>query len=358
MNIKQLLADVTAHDGASDIFIIAGLPITYKAKGQQTHLDMPSMVPADTLEIAQQVYGLANRDPAILLDPKGDDDFSFMIPSMGRFRANVFHQRNSIALVIRIIFFGIPNPATLGIPEEVLRVASFTKGVVLVTGADGSGKSTLLSCLIDRINSTREGHIITIEDPIEFIHRHNRCIVSQREIGSDVTGFDRALRSAARESADTILLSEMHDRETIQNVLMAAESGKLLLSSMQTLNTASTIDRIIEEFPETAQQQVRVSLGIVLRAVISEQLVPTVDGDLVPAFEVMIVDTTIRNLIREAKTYQIDDRIATGTNQGMVTMDQSLFDLCEKGRIAVDIALQHSIHYEALRDKLAIEKLL
>jgi twitching motility protein PilT len=358
MNIQQLLNDVTAHDGASDIFIIAGLPITYKAKGRQSSLDTNRLIPTDTLEIAQQVYGLANRDPTILFDLKGDDDFSFMIPSLGRFRANVFHQRNSVALVIRIIFFGIPDPTTLGIPEEVLRIASFTKGLVLVTGTTGSGKSTLLSCLIDRINSTREGHIVTIEDPIEFIHHHNRCIVSQREIGSDVTDFDKALRSAVRESADTILLGEMRDKKTIQNALRAAESGKLLLSSLQTICTSSTIDRIIEEFPEAAQQQIRVSLGIVLRAIISEQLVPAVDGELVPAFEVMIANTAIRNLIREAKTYQIDSSISAGTDQGMITMDQSLFRLCKKGRITSDVALQHSIHYEALRRKLTVEKLL
>lgn len=344
---------VKAH--ASDVFVLAGMPISYRADGRQERLDETVLMPQDTKRFACAVYGLAGRDfEAFLANVNHDDDFSFALPGVGRFRANAFRQRGSLGMVVRVIPFGLPNPEKLGIPEEVLSCADFQKGLVLVTGPAGAGKTTTLACIIDRVNHTRTGHIVTMEDPIEYVHRHERCIVTQREVPTDVATYAEALRSAMRESPDVLLLGEMRDAETISTAVTAGEMAQLVFSTLHTTGAASTVDRIIDAFPPSQQRQIRIQLSMSLQAVVSEQLVPTVDGGIVPAFEVMRVNRAIRNLIREEKTHQIDSVIASSAAQGMHTMDQSLFGLVQEGRIEKDTALQFSIHQEALKRRFEV----
>ena len=338
---------------ASDIFIIAGLPLTYEADGRQNRVGDEPLRPIDTDGLVRAIYALANRS----MEPfeashNRDDDFSFAVPGVGRFRVNVFRQRGSLAAVIRVIPFTLPQPDDFNISPEVMRCADFQKGLVLVTGPAGPGKSTTLACIIDKLNHERSGHIITMEDPIEYVHRHDRCIVTQREIPTDVATYAEALRSAMREAPDIMLLGEMRDQETIGTAVTAAEMAQLLFSTLHTTGAANTIDRIIDAFPANQQRQIRIQLSMVLQAVVSQQLVPTVDGGLVPAFEIMVANTAIRNLIREEKTHQMDSVIAAGGAEGMRTMDQSLYELVVAGRVAPEVALQCSIHQEALAKRL------
>ena len=228
---------------------------------------------------------------------------------------------------------------------------------MLVTGPAGAGKSTTLACIIDRLNHERSGHIITMEDPIEYVHKHGTCIVTQREVPTDVATYSEALRSAMRESPDVILLGEMRDQDTIGTAVTAAEMAQLLFSTLHTTGAAGTVDRIIDAFPASQQRQIRIQLSMVLQAIVSQQLVPTVDGGTAPAFEIMITNTAIRNLIREEKTHQLDSAIASGGAEGMRTMDQSLFDLVKSGRVAKEMALQYSIHQEALEKRFETEGL-
>lgn len=350
MEVRQMLQQAL-DCGASDIFIIAGLPLTYKVNGRQRRCG-ERLMPADTEAALRAIYALAGRDDARLRQSDADDDFSFAIPQMGRFRANVLHQRGTLAAVLRVIRFGLPDPAALGIPPQVLDIARARKGLVLVTGPAGNGKSTTLACLIDRINREREAHIITMEDPIEYIHRHDRSIVTQREIGSDSPSYVSALRSALRESPDVILLGEMRDLETTEVAMTAAETGQLLFSTLHTTGAANTVDRIVDVFPAGQQAQVRIQLSMVLQAVVSQQLVPTVDGGQTAVFEVMKSNTAIRNLIREAKTHQLDAAIQAGVAEGMCTMDDSLCRLYAAGRISQDTALTYCLRYDSTRRKL------
>ena len=344
--------------GASDIFVVAGLPLTYKVRGeQQRETADGAFTPEKTEAFAAEIYRLAAREPHCLNGSATDDDFSFSLSGTGRFRVNLFRQRGSIAAVVRVIRFGLPTAEEAHIPPEVMRAAQMKKGIVLVTGSAGSGKSTTLACIINEINRTRAGHILTLEDPVEYIHRHDKCIVSQREIGCDCPSYVAALRSALRESPDVILLGEMRDKETMEVAMTAAETGQLLLSSLHTTGAANTMDRIIDAFPASQQRQIRIQLSMVLQAIVSQQLVPTVDGGTAPAFEIMITNTAIRNLIREEKTHQLDSAIASGGAEGMRTMDQSLFDLVKSGRVAKEMALQYSIHQEALEKRFETEGL-
>ena len=240
----------------------------------------------------------------------------------------------------------------------MLRLAKLQKGLVLVTGPASSGKSTTLACIVDRMNHERTGHIVTLEDPIEYVHRHGTCIVTQREIPTDVATYGEALKSALRQSPDVILLGEMRDPETTAIAMTAAETAQLLFSTLHTTSAAGTVDRIVDNFPAEQQHQIRIQLSLVLQAIVSQQLVPTVDGEQVPVFEIMITNPAIRNLIRERKTHQIDSVIAAGGAVGMRTMDQSLFELAKAGRITPEVALQFSAHEEALERRLQLEGLL
>ena len=349
-NIPEFLSQAAAEH-ASDIFIVAGRPLSFKVRG---HVEAfgDRLMPADTARMIREVYQLAdNRHIEHFLET-GDDDFSFSIPGVSRFRVNAYRQRSSLASVIRVISFDLPKPDELNIPPVVMDIADFTKGMVLVTGPAGSGKSTTMACLIDRINRSREGHIITLEDPIEYLHRHDRCIVSQREILTDSSSYLVSLRATLRQSPDVILLGEMRDYETIQTAMTAAETGHLLLSSLHTIGAASTISRIIDVFEPVQQRQIAIQLSMVLQAVVSQQLVPDVDGKTIPVFEVMILTPAIRNMIRDDKVHQIDGVIASSAQDQMISMDQSLLNLAKKGRITKETALRYATNRDIMKRKL------
>lgn len=352
MEIQEILRQGIAHQ-ASDIFVVAGLPITFKTEGKQVRMEEGGkLYPPQTEQVIKSVYALAHRDPERIARYDGDDDFSFSLNGVGRFRVNVFHQRGSLAAVIRVIQFALPSAEKLGIIPTVMAVAQYKKGIVLVTGPAGSGKTTTLACILDTINQTRSGHILTLEDPVEYIHPHKRCIVSQREIYSDCVNYVSALRSALRESPDVILVGEMRDVETMEVAMTAAETGQLLFSSLHTIGAAHTVDRIVDAFPANQQAQIRVQLSMVLQAVISQQLVPTREGKLTPVFEVMYVNMAIRNLIRESKTYQIPAAIQGGSAVGMQTMDGSLLELFREGRITKETALTYCMNHETMKKRL------
>ena len=358
MQLEPLLKRMI-DEKASDIFVVAGMPLTFQASGNYMRLGDDGLRPEHTKEVVESIYRLADRDIRNLEDNGNhDEDFSFAIGGIGRFRANIFRQRGSYSAVIRVIPFGLPDPADFGITEDVLSLSRLTKGLVLVTGPAGSGKTTTLTCIIDRLNHERTGHIITMEDPIEYVHHHGTCIVTQREIPTDVATYAEALRSALRQAPDVILLGEMRDAETVATAMTAAEMAQLLFSTLHTTSAAGTVDRIVDTFPAVQQRQVRIQLSLVLQAIVCQQLVPTVDGKVTPAFEVMRSNPAIRNLIREEKTHQIDSVIAAGGAQGMRTMDQSLFKLAKEGRITPETALRFSIHEEALERHLQHEGLI
>ena len=310
------------------------------------------LMPDQTENLLRTIYGLAeNRDISRLMET-GDDDFSFSIPGVSRFRVNAYKQRGSLAAVIRVIAFRLPDPAELSIPEDVMNISDYTRGMVLVTGSAGSGKSTTMACLIDRINHTREGHIITLEDPLEYLHRHDRCIVSQREICTDTESYLTSLRATLRQSPDVILLGEMRDHETIQTAMTAAETGHLVLSSLHTLGAANTIERIMDVFEPSQQHQIALQLSMVLQAVISQQLIPDVDGRNIPVFEIMRLTPAIRNMIRDNKVHQIEGVISTSGQEQMRSMDQSLLELYKKGRITRDTALKYALNADMLKRRL------
>lgn len=340
-----------AEQHASDIFIVAGLPLSTKIDGKLSYHG-ERLMPKDTAAIINQLYQLAEgRDIEPFLK-NGDDDFSFSIAGLSRFRVNTYRQRSSLAAVIRAISFELPHPEQLNIPMEVMENADFTKGMVLVTGPAGSGKSTTMACLVDRINNTREGHIITLEDPLEYLHRHKKCIVSQREICTDTDSYLTSLRAALRQSPDVILLGEMRDYETIQTAMTAAETGHLVLSSLHTIGAANTIGRIMDVFEPNQQHQIAIQLSMVLKAVISQQLVPDVNGHAIPAFEVMRLTPAIQNMIRDNKVHQIDGVIYSSSQYQMRSMDQSLLELYQKKKITKETALKYATNPDMLKRKL------
>lgn len=348
--IPEYLSYATTNH-ASDIFIIAGRPLSFKIDGKLTSHG-ERLVPDDTENLLRHIYQMANgRNFDHFLDT-GDDDFSFSIPGLSRFRVNTYRQRGSLAAVIRVIAFELPDPDVLNIPEDVMSAADFSKGMVLVTGPAGSGKSTTLACIIDRINHSREGHIITLEDPLEYLHRHDKCIVSQREICTDTESYLVSLRATLRQSPDVILLGEMRDYETIQTAMTAAETGHLVLSSLHTTGAANTIGRIVDVFEPAQQRQISIQLSMVLQAVISQQLVPDVNGHTIPVFEVMRLNPAIRNMIRDNKVHQIDGVIASSAHEHMRSMDQSLLELYKQKKITKETALNFASNADMLKRKL------
>lgn len=351
MNITEILQKAVAEK-ASDIFIVAGLPVSLRKNGIISRLDETRLLPPDTEELISQIYSMAgNRELAIVSDG-GDDDFSFAVPGLSRFRVSAYKQRSALSAVIRIITFDLPDYSELGIPDTIINMGNGSGGMVLVTGPAGSGKSTTLACIIDHINKTRDKHIITLEDPLEYLHRHNRSIVSQREINVDTENYVTALRAALRQSPDVILLGEMRDYETISIAMTAAETGHMLFSTLHTIGAANTIDRIIDVFPANQQRQVAVQLSMVLSAVVSQQLLPAVDGGVVPAFEIMTVNPAIRNMIRDNKIPQIEGLLYSSSKEDMISMDSSILKLYQEGRITRETALLYATNPEMLERKL------
>lgn len=348
MTLEEILKSAIAQN-ASDIFLVAGCPVGFKMNGSLVRQGDEILKPEQTLSYVEGIYALAKRGEMARHIEEGDDDFSFSLPGEGRFRVNLYKQRGSLAVIMRVVHFNLPDYKKLGIPETVMDLSRKTGGLVLVTGPAGSGKSTTLACLIDRINSTREGHVMTLEDPIEFLHRHNRCIVSQREISIDTKDYVTGLKSALRQSPDVIFIGEMRDAETINIAITAAETGHLVLSTLHTLGAANAIDRIIDAFPPGQQTQVRVQLSMVLQAVVSQQLVQGKEGGRVPAFEIMTATNAVKNLIRESKMHQLESIMYSGMAQGMKTMDSSLVELWKQGKITRETALLHSFNYDAMK---------
>ena len=319
--------------------MIAGGCVSEKVEGRICAISEEKVLPPETERLITGIYEMAGRDMG-RYQTTGDDDFSFAVPGLARFRVNAYRQRGSLAAVVRVVSFSIPDWKSLHIPENVMNLADTPHGMVLITGTAGSGKSTTQACIIDRINHTREGHIITLEDPIEYLHRDQKSIISQREIAVDTEDYLSALRACLRQAPDVILLGEMRDHETIRTAMTAAETGHLLIATLHTRGAVNTVDRIIDAFPPEQQAQIRVQLSMVLRTVVFQQLLPDTAGGLVPAYEIMHVNTAVRNMIRDNKTHQIDNAIAAGGAEGMVAMDQSILALYQAGRIKREIALE------------------
>ncbi len=349
--IQDILKQAVEQN-ASDIFMIPGIPISMKVHGQIRPMNDERIFPDVMDQLITEIYEISGHRKMDTILTIGDDDFSFALPGLSRFRASIMKQRGSLGAIIRIVRFDLPRPEMLGIPESVLRISQLKKGLVLVTGAAGSGKSTTLACVIDKINHERGAHIITLEDPIEYLHRHDKSVVTQREVGQDTESYVNGLRAALRQAPDVILLGEMRDFETIRIAMTAAETGHLVISTLHTVGAANTIDRIVDVFPPDGQQQVRVQLSMVLQAVISQQLLATTDGKLVPAFEIMYLNNAIRNMIRENKIHQIDNVIATGMSEGMMSMNNSLLALYNQRRIDKETCINFSTDPDQMRMRL------
>lgn len=346
MNIVGLL-NLGTERKASDIHITVGIPPVLRIDGNLIALEKESLKPQDTKAL---VYEILSESLIQELEEEGEVDVSFSNPGIGRYRVNAYKQRGSYGMVLRIIPLEIPSMVELGLPPVVKDLAKLPRGLILVTGPTGSGKSTTLASMIDLINKERNCHILTLEDPIEYLHKHSKSIVNQREIGTDSKSFANSLRSALRQDPDVILVGEMRDLETISIALTAAETGHLVLSTLHTVGSAKAIDRIIDVFPPHQQQQIRVQFASVIQGIISQQLLPKADGDgRIAAFEVMIATPAIRNLIREEKNYQIDTAIQTGAKYQMQTMDGALLDLYKKGFITKETALMQAVNPENIK---------
>ena len=349
IDMKELLA-FAVEQNASDIHIAVGIPPKLRINGRLTEVELPAMTPADAAEAIGST--MHDRHKQILKE-RGEVDFSFASPETGRFRVNVFMDRGNMAAAYRKVDTIIPRPDQLGIPEAVVQLYKKKRGLVLVTGPTGSGKSTTLASIINKANENLTDHIITLEDPIEYIHKHKKSVVNQREVGMDTLSYANALRAALREDPDIILVGEMRDLETISTAITAAETGHLVFSTLHTIGAAATIDRVIDVFPPHQQQQIRVQLANVLISVISQSLIPTRDGKgRVAAFEIMHTTPAIQNLIRENKTHQISSSIQTSKNMGMITMDDAIYKLYNDGKIDSTQALEFAQEPDQLRKKL------
>ncbi|MBE0451391.1 MAG: type IV pilus twitching motility protein PilT [Clostridia bacterium] len=324
MNLFELLS-IAVKAGASDLHLTVASPPIMRVNGKLIRMMNDNLTPDDTLRIIQEIL---KPEQIVVFEERGELDLSYSHPGLGRFRVNVFKQRGSYGMALRVVALSIPSMESLKLPPILKELAKKQRGLILVTGPTGSGKSTTLAAMIDYMNQNRNEHILTIEDPIEYLHKHDKSIVNQREIGHDSQSFANALRAALRQDPDIILVGEMRDLETIATAITAAETGHLVLSTLHTIGAAKTVDRIIDVFPPHQQQQIRIQLASVIEAVISQQILPKADGSgRVAAFEVMTANTAVRNLVREGKTHQIQTVIQTGSIAGMQTMDASLLDL-------------------------------
>ncbi len=332
---------------ASDLHLTPGSPPMVRERGALRPLDYPELSSQETREV---VYSVLSNDQRQRLETDWQVDLSYSIPNRARFRVNAYFQRASVGAAFRLIPNEMPELEELGLPPVLLDFTRKPRGFVLVTGPTGSGKSTTLAAMVDRINRDRHEHIMTIEDPIEFLHRHRNCIVNQRELGSDAHSFALALKAALRQDPDVILVGEMRDLETIATALTAAETGHLVFATLHTQDTAQTVDRIVDVFPPTQQQQVRVQLSVALQGIVTQQLLPTADGrGRVCAAEILVPTPGVRNLIRDGKTHQIYSALQTGGSHGMQTMDASLAELVRAGKIGRELAEARASSPDELR---------
>lgn len=342
--LNNLLESTIKHN-ASDLHLSVGVPPTVRINGQLTRIFTEKLTPQDTESYAKEIL----KDLYEEYSQKGEIDTSFSASGIGRFRVNVFKQRGSTSISLRVVNLKTPTLNSLKFPEVIKELTNKKRGLVLVTGATGSGKSTTLAAMINEINLNHASHIITLEDPIEFLHKHNKSIIDQREIGRDTLNYKSALKAALREDPDVILVGEIRDLESISIALTAAETGHLVLSTLHTISAAKTIERIINVFPPHQQQQIRMQLATVTEGIISQQLIPRVDGEgRIAALEVMIGTNAVKNLIREGKTYQIESCMQTGAKYGMKTMDMSLSELYKRGLISYESAINYAVDKELL----------
>ena len=349
-SIDELLGVMVEHN-ASDLHLAAGSPPVIRVNGRLQRVPgLDKLVPEDTRTI---VYRILSTEQQKTLETRRQIDFSYEIPGVARFRVNAYFQRTSVGAAFRLVPAEIKSLEQLALPERLYELADMARGLILVTGPTGSGKSTTLAALLDHINQSRHEHILTIEDPIEFLHKHKSCIVNQREIGFDATTFADSLRSALRQDPDVILVGEMRDLETIGTALTAAETGHLVFATLHTQSAPQTIDRIIDVFPAGQQDQVRAQLAGTLQGIVTQNLVPTADGNgRVPALEILMPDDAVRNLIRQAKIEQVYSVMQTSSSRGMQTMEQSLADLAMRRVITSDIAFSRSTRPEQLQGLL------
>jgi twitching motility protein PilT len=336
---------------ASDLHLTAGSEPVVRINGSLERLEnYDRLTPKDTLAL---LYRILSTDQQKQLETNRQLDLSYSVPGVARFRVNVYSQRESLAAAFRLIPTAIKTLDDLGLPASLYDLCSKPRGIVLVTGPTGSGKSTTLAAMIDRINATRSDHVITIEDPIEFLHRHQRCIVNQREIGTDATSFADGLRGALRQDPDVVLLGEMRDLETIATALTAAETGHLVFATVHTQDAPSTVNRLIDVFPAAQQDQIRMQIAATLQGVVTQTLLPTADGQgRVPAVEILLPDDAVRNLIRQGKVEQVYSIMQTSTGRGMQTMEQALGDLVRRGVVTFEIALSLSSRPDQLKGLL------
>jgi twitching motility protein PilT len=338
--IDDLLETMVAL-GASDLHVTVGSHPVIRVNGHLARLDQFPRLSADDSQ--RVLYRILSTEQQKHLEINRQIDVSYSIPGLARFRVNVYFQRESLGGAFRMIPAELKTLEDLGLPTQLHELSRKPRGLVLVTGPTGSGKSTTLAAVVDEINRTRDDHIMTIEDPIEFLHRHKRCIVNQREIGPDATSFAEALRGALRQDPDVILLGEMRDLETISTAITAAETGHLVFATLHTQDAPSTIDRLIDVFPAAQQEQIRVQLAATIQGIVTQTLVPTVDGKgRVAALEILLPDDAVRNLIRQSKVEQIYSVMQTNTGRGMQTLEQALVDLVTRGVITQDVALSRS----------------
>ena len=346
MEVREYLERAVSNQ-ASDLFFVAGGPAYEKVEGCLRPIDEVRLTPPDTERLISALYDLGQRPMENYLK-HGDDDFSLALFGLARFRINTYRQRGSMAAVIRVVSFDIPDWEKLGIPKQVMDIADAGEGMILVTGTAGSGKSTTQACIIDRINRTHSGHIITLEDPIEYLHRHQKSIVSQREIAIDTEDYLSALRACLRQAPDVLLLGEMRDPETIRTAMTAAETGHMVIATLHTKGATNAIDRIVDSFSSTQQVQIRIQLSSVLRTIVSQQLLPDKEGNQIPAFEIMQMTSGIRSMIRDNKSHQINNAISAGSKDGMISMDQFILGLYRQEKITRETALAYADNPEQL----------
>ncbi len=339
MELVDILYEVMTS-GASDLHLSVGSPPVIRVHGKLQPLDYPKLTPNISRDL---IYSILSQDQRQRLENEWEIDFSYSVPGKARFRVNAYFQRNSLGAAFRLIPMEIKTLEQLKLPKTLYDLTRKPRGFIIVTGPTGSGKSTTLAAMINEINETRTDHIMTIEDPIEFLHFHKKCIVNQREVGADTQAFSRALKSALRQDPDIVLVGEMRDTETMQTALTAAETGHLVFATLHTQDAPQTIDRIIDVFPPHQQEQIRVQLSTTLMGICTQQLLPTKDGNgRVAACELLIPTPAVRNLIREGKTFQIYSMMQTGSQFGMVTMDAALADLVRRGSITLELAMARS----------------
>ncbi|MCP4581384.1 MAG: type IV pilus twitching motility protein PilT [candidate division Zixibacteria bacterium] len=338
LTLRELL-DMMVKQNASDLHITVGTPPQVRVDGKLVRTDLDVLTPEDTKKIA---YSVMNEKQRLKFEENSELDLSFGIKNLSRFRCNIFMQRGNVAMALRQIPHRVPTFEELLIPKQVVELSKMPRGLVLVTGPTGSGKSTTLAALLDKINREQHKHILTVEDPIEYLHSHQSCIINQREVHGDTQSFASSLKYALRQDPDVILIGEMRDLETMEAALTISETGHLAFATLHTNSAAEAINRIIDVFPTTQQEQVRVQLSFVLQAIVTQQLIPKIGGGRVLALEILFATPAIRAVIRDDKIHQIYSLIQAGQKFGMRTMNQSLYDIYSSRKVALNDAISHS----------------